>query len=279
MRLRIAGVDFQGLMKNFNATSVVPQVAQGAACVAQNLGAAVIQLDCMAGCVQRFACPTCLVRQVSYVHGQGGQQSVMGMPQTKCRVESDTLLKLQPRLGHSLPPPTLKRNRANRLVVMGPGTLILRALTANVGNFGTSEFGFKFRNNPARNVFLQIDSFITTSIEATAPQDESRCSIDQLRRNPKRIAVQTHATLDHKTNAELQGDFRDGDMVTTKGERGRARNKQKAWDARQQRDDVFSQAVGKKVDLWIIRQDVERQYSNRGLGDSDCSGQRHLALW
>lgn len=45
MCLGIAGVDFQGLVKNFNTPDVMPQIAQGAAGVAQDLGASVIKRD------------------------------------------------------------------------------------------------------------------------------------------------------------------------------------------------------------------------------------------
>jgi hypothetical protein len=50
--LGIAGVDFQGLMKNFNAPDVMSQVTRGAASVAQDLRASVIEHDRMVGSAQ-----------------------------------------------------------------------------------------------------------------------------------------------------------------------------------------------------------------------------------
>lgn len=43
MRLGVARIDLQRTPKHLNATVVVPQVNEGAACIAQNLGTSVIQ--------------------------------------------------------------------------------------------------------------------------------------------------------------------------------------------------------------------------------------------
>ena len=222
MSLGITWVDLQGLMQNFNAPVMMSQVAQGAAGIAQYLGASVIKSNCVFSGAERIAHQTRRVRQQSDIPGQCGQQSVVGVSQAKCRVKGHALLKLRPRLGHGVLPPALHRNRPNGLMVVGPCILIFRALTAYVGNFRAGEFGFKFRNNPARDIFLQIDSRVTTAIEATAPQNAPRCRVGELCRDPKDIILQTHAALDYKTNAELKGDFRQSDIVSTKGKRRRA---------------------------------------------------------
>ena len=177
MSLSIAGVDLQGLVQNFNAPVVMPQVAQGAAGVTQDLGASVIKFDRVFSGAQRIAHQTRRVRQQSEIPGQRGQQSVVGVPQAKCRVKGDAFLKLRTRLGHGVRSPTLHRNRPNSLMVVGPYVMVFRALTAYVGNLRAGEFGFKFRNNPARDIFLQIDSLVATAIEATAPQDAPRCRV------------------------------------------------------------------------------------------------------
>ena len=124
------------------------------------------------------------------------------MSECKFRVKGNTFLKLRPSLCHGVSAPTAKRNRTCRLVVVRPDIKVFWALSVYISNFSAGQLGFKFRNNPARNVFLQIDGFISAAIKATASQDVSRCCINQLCRDPKVGVSETHATFDHEANLE-----------------------------------------------------------------------------
>jgi hypothetical protein len=102
-------------------------------------------------------------------------------------------------------------------------------------------------------------------IEALGPNVIAGLGFDQLDRNAQTISNRTQAAFNDISHPEFAADLADVMRLSFVRKRGITSDDKEARDAREQRDDVFGNAVGEVFVVPAFRHVVERQNRNRGF--------------
>jgi hypothetical protein len=104
-----------------------------------------------------------------------------------------------------------------------------------------------------RDVVLNLEDIRQIAVVAIRPYVPAGCSVGKLRANPDALASTADGTFEHRSHAKVAADGTNVDRAPLIGEARVARDHCKASDLRQVGDDVFTDAVGEILLLWIAR--------------------------
>jgi hypothetical protein len=120
-------------------------------------------------------------------------------------------------------------------------------------------------NNRAHHLVLDGKDVLERAVEVLGPSVSSSHGVDQLGRNAQAIAPAPYAALQHVAHAQLTADLADIDCLALVLEAGSAGDDKKLGEAGQLGDDVFDNAVGKILLLWIGTQIGKGEDGEGGL--------------
>src|SRR6516225_8166245 len=125
---------------------------------------------------------------------------------------------------------------------------------------GGNEFGIERVAKPRYDFVLHVKEVGNGLVKTLGPEVIAGFGIDQLHVHPKAVAATLHRAFEHIADVQLTSQLLYVDRLALEGERGVARNHERAIDTRQIRSQALGYAIRKIVLLGTAAYIGERQH-------------------